>query len=142
VIHFRLCCGEQHHFDGWFRSNDDYEKQRKSDLIACPVCGSVQVEKALMTPALANKTLKEKDPVDLAREQEQNLWQQWQQFARHIRKNADYVGKDFAEQARKIHFGEVKKRAIYGEAKGQEIVTLLDDGIDIMPLPPLPEDQN
>jgi len=141
VIHFSLCCDHAHHFDGWFRSNEDYEKQRAAGLVSCPICGSTKVDKALMTPALATST---KKPTTAApdQERERDFWQKWQEITRHIRKNADYVGKDFAELARKIHFGEVKPRPIYGEAGAQEITRLTEEGIDILPLLPLPEDQN
>jgi len=144
VIHFNLCCAHNHRFDGWFRSNEDFEKQRESGLIACPICGATKVEKALMTPALVNQANQDKEDKvpSLTQGEERALWQQWRQFARQIRENADYVGKDFAEQARKIHFGEVKPRPIYGEAQRTEIVSLLEDGIEVVPLPPLPEKQN
>jgi len=141
VIHFSLCCDQHHRFDGWFRSNEDFEKQCQTGLVACPVCDSVRVEKALMTPALGRTSKKESAP-DLIADGQQALWQQVQEMARQIREQADYVGKDFAEQARKIHFGEVEPRAIYGEAQRAEVVSLLEDGVDIMPLPPLPEKQN
>jgi len=131
VIHFHLLCDQSHEFDGWFRSNEDFEKQQEGGLVSCPICSSTKVEKALMTPALTNK-----DRTDRV------LVQKWQEMARKIRERADYVGKDFSEQARKIHFGEVKPRAIYGEAEREEIVNLLEDGVEIMPLPPLPEEQN
>jgi len=137
VIHFNLCCAHAHRFDGWFRSNEDFEKQSKTGLVSCPICGSTEVEKALMTPAIAIG----KEP-ELLPESKREFWQRWQEVARKIRDNADDVGKDFAEQARKIHFGEVKPRAIYGEADKSEIVSLLEDGVEILPLPPLPEDQN
>jgi len=152
VIHFSLCCVHAHRFDGWFRSNEDYDKQCESGLVSCPICGSTEVDKALMTPALANKTRQEDSlnpvssldsaPLDSIEAKERALWQQWHEIARKIRANADYVGKGFPEEARKIHFGEVKPRAIYGEAKAAEITSLLEDGIEVMPLPPLPEKQN
>jgi len=131
VIHFNLCCTHGHRFDGWFCSNEDFEKQRANGLVTCPVCDSSQIEKALMTPALRNK-----DRQDLA------LMQRWQEVARKIREKSEYVGKNFADEARKIHFGEAKTRPIYGEARGEEIVGLLEDGVEVVPLPPLPEKQN
>jgi len=139
VIHFNLCCDHHHRFDGWFRSNEDYEKQHHAGLISCPICGSTKVDKALMTPALAQASKKDTAPTQ---DQEQAFWKKWHEMARRLRKNADYVGKDFAEQARKIHFGEVEPRSIYGEAQATEVTSLLEDGIEIMPLPPLPEDKN
>jgi len=141
VIHFSLCCDGQHHFDGWFRSNEDFEKQRISGLVCCPICGSTKVEKALMTPAIASADKQDTVP-SLVSEKEQKLRQYWQEMARKIRENADYVGKDFAAEARKIHLGEVEPRAIYGEAQAAEVTSLLEDGIEVMPLPPLPEKQN
>jgi len=141
MIHFTLCCDQAHRFDGWFRSNEDFDKQCKSGLVSCPVCGSTSVEKALMTPAIAHGD-KQELSAEPSPPTEKDFWRAWHEAARKIRETSDYVGQDFAETARKIHFGEVEPRAIYGEAERAEIVSLLDDGVDILPLPPLPEKQN
>ncbi|MGO4452038.1 DUF1178 family protein [Phyllobacterium sp. TAF24] len=137
MIRFSLHCEQDHEFEGWFRSNDDFDSQSKKLLVTCPVCGSHKVEKALMAPSVTTGRQKEKIAVTMSK-----MVNELKEVARKVRENADYVGADFAEEARKIHFGEADQRGIYGEASGDEVKSLLDDGIDIMPLPTFPEDHN
>ncbi|MBA8900327.1 DUF1178 family protein [Phyllobacterium sp. P30BS-XVII] len=137
MIRFSLHCEQDHEFEGWFRSNDDFDSQSKKHLVTCPVCGSHKVEKALMAPSVTTGRQKEKIAVTMSK-----MVNELKEVARKVRENADYVGADFAEEARKIHFGEADQRGIYGEASGDEVKSLLDDGIDIMPLPTFPEDHN
>ncbi|UGX86285.1 DUF1178 family protein [Phyllobacterium meliloti] len=137
MIRFSLHCEQDHEFEGWFRSNDDFDSQSKKHLVTCPVCGSHKVEKALMAPSVTTGRQKEKIAVTMS-----TMVNELKEVARKVRENADYVGADFAEEARKIHFGEADQRGIYGEASGDEVKSLLDDGIDIMPLPTFPEDHN
>jgi hypothetical protein len=137
MIRFSLHCAQDHEFEGWFRSNDDFDTQSKKHLVTCPVCGSHKVEKALMAPSVTTARQKEKMAVAMSK-----MVNELKDVARKVRENADYVGADFAEEARKIHFGEAEQRGIYGEASGDEVKSLLEDGVDIMPLPTFPEDHN
>lgn len=141
MIRFSLHCDNAHEFDGWFRNNDDFEKQNKTKLISCPVCGSASIAKTLMAPAVSTSRTRERIMMGVHGKQ-QDMLATVREIALNIRKKADYVGDNFAEEARKIHFGEVNARAIYGEASGQEVSELLEDGVDILPLPKLPEDKN
>lgn len=141
MIRFSLICDATHEFEAWFRSSDDYETQAKRGLVSCPVCHSQKVSKALMAPAVTTGRKREK--MALAADAEQKrIAAAMIELARKIRENADYVGDKFAEEARKIHFGETEQRGIYGEATLEEVNALVDEGVDLLPLPPLPEDRN
>ncbi|SFI83594.1 hypothetical protein SAMN04515648_1952 [Phyllobacterium sp. CL33Tsu] len=137
MIRFSLHCEHDHEFEGWFRSNDDFDSQVGKGLVACPACGSHSIGKALMAPSVTTGRQKEKIAVAMS-----NMVSELKEMTRKVRENADYVGSDFAEEARKIHFGEVEKRGIYGEASQEEVKSLLDDGVDVMPLPVFPEERN
>lgn len=141
MIRFSLTCEQSHDFEGWFRSNDDFDGQCKRGLVACPVCGSHKVEKALMAPAVASGRKREKIALAM-NEQQRAAMAQLKELSDKIRENADYVGDKFAEEARKIHFGETDPRGIYGEATPDEAKSLAEDGVAFMPIPVLPDDQN
>lgn len=141
MIRFCLSCDNDHAFDGWFRNGEDFETQRKRGLVACPVCHSVRVEKALMAPAVSTGRRKEKMALAMGEDQRKAL-AKLRALAEEARKSADYVGEKFAEEARKIHFGEVEPRGIYGEATAEEARDLLEDGVDFIPLPDFPDDRN
>lgn len=141
MIHFSLHCAADHEFEGWFRGNDDFEKQLERGLVSCPVCGSLQVGKALMAPAVSTARRKEKIAVGLG-EMQRKMVAEMREIGKKVRENADYVGDQFAEETRKMHFGETEARGIYGEASREDVVSLIDDGVEIMPLPSLPEDSN
>ncbi|CAM1639321.1 DUF1178 family protein [Bartonella apihabitans] len=141
MIRFSLHCDHAHEFDGWFRNNDDFLYQKKAGLIHCPVCDSNVIDKTLMAPAVS--TSKKHEQVGMGLNQEQKrIIEEMRKLTRQVRKNAEYVGDHFAEEARRIHFKEVKERPIYGEASSEEVSSLVDDGIPVMPLAPLPEDEN
>lgn len=195
MIRFSLRCKNEHSFEGWFAGNEDYEKQKRTGLILCPVCNTSAVGKSLMLPNIATARAKaerrgqrEKHelqgergnraansafsasasgsetgggdvsalPCPKSREEalqkllvlqkmqrrKLEVLHKLQDLARKMRENAENVGERFPEEARKIHFGEGKKRAIYGRAEAKEAQALLEDGIDILPLPRLPEDGN
>ena len=137
MIRFALHCDQSHEFEGWFRNNEDFEKQQSRKLVSCPVCGSHKVEKALMAPSVS--TGRQKEKISIAMNQ---MAKELREMTRKIRENSDYVGEKFAEEARKIHFGEADARGIYGEATVEEVKGLVEDGVDVMPLPVLPEDRN
>ncbi|WP_367717802.1 DUF1178 family protein [Nitratireductor sp. GISD-1A_MAKvit] len=141
MISFNLVCDQSHGFEAWFRNNADFDDQRSRMLVSCPHCGSTDVEKALMAPAVS--TGRKREQVALAQgDQQKQALAQLRELSKKVRENADYVGDRFAEEARKIHFGESDPRGIYGEASVEEAKSLIEDGVDFMPLPVLPEDQN
>lgn len=141
MIRFSLNCTSDHHFEAWFRNNDDFDLQLKSGFVTCPQCGSHEVQKALMAPSVT--TGRKKDQIALGMDQAQKkILGEIQELARKVRENADYVGDKFAEEARKIHYGETETRGIYGEATADDVTSLVEEGIEIMPLPALPEDKN
>jgi hypothetical protein len=141
VIRFSLACERAHTFEAWFRNSEDYDSQRDRELVECPHCGSKRVEKALMAPAVSTSRRKEKVALAMNQAQKQAM-RQLKELSEKMRENADYVGDKFAEEARKIHFGEAEQRGIYGEATRDEVRALADDGVDFLPIPVLPDDQN
>ncbi|MBS3648060.1 DUF1178 family protein [Pseudaminobacter sp. 19-2017] len=141
MIRFSLNCEQGHEFDAWFRSSDDYETQRKRGFVECPECGSSKVDKALMAPAVSTTRKKEKIALALGEAQRQAM-AQLKTLTEKMRENADYVGDKFAEEARKIHFGEKEARGIYGEATPEEARGLVEDGVEFMPIPVFPDEHN
>ncbi|HRP79483.1 MAG TPA: DUF1178 family protein [Aquamicrobium sp.] len=141
MIRFSLCCDNDHSFDGWFRNGEDFSAQQARGLVSCPVCQSVKVEKALMAPAVSTGRKQDKMALAMGEEQRKAL-AKLKAMAEEAKKNADYVGDKFAEEARKIHFGEVEPRGIYGEASAEEARGLVEDGVEFVPLPTFPDDVN
>ena len=141
MIRFSLCCEHGHGFDGWFRGNDDFDVQNGRGLVSCPACGSTSVSKALMAPAVSTGRKKEKIALAVSAEQKAAM-AKLREMARTAIANSEDVGERFAEEARKIHYGEVESRAIRGEAEADDIVELLEEGVPVMPIPILPDDKN
>ncbi|PWJ93370.1 MULTISPECIES: DUF1178 family protein [Mesorhizobium] len=141
MIRFALICEHEHEFEGWFRSNDDFDTQKKRGFVDCPTCGSHKVQKALMAPAVSTARKQETIALAMGEAQKQAL-AQLKAMAEKVRENADYVGDKFAEEARKIHFGETDPRGIYGEATLEEAKSLAEDGVEFMPIPVFPDDRN
>ncbi|MBM2713446.1 DUF1178 family protein [Mesorhizobium caraganae] len=141
MIRFALICEHEHEFEGWFRSNDDFDTQKKRGFVDCPSCGSHKVQKALMAPAVSTARKQETIALAMGEAQKQAL-AQLKAMAEKVRENADYVGDKFAEEARKIHFGESDPRGIYGEATLDEAKSLAEDGIEFMPIPSFPDERN
>ncbi|MBC8716529.1 DUF1178 family protein [Ochrobactrum sp. Marseille-Q0166] len=141
MIRFSLHCDHGHEFEGWFRDNADFDRQSERKLVTCPACNSAQVQKSLMAPAVSTSRSKEQVAIAMSEAQKQML-EQMRELSRKVRENADYVGDQFAEEARKIHFGETEARGIYGEASKEDVHSLIEDGVDVMPLPVFPEDKN
>ena len=136
MILFQLKCEHDHEFEGWFKDGATYEAQAANGDLVCPVCGTSNVGKALMAPRLRTSRQKE----DAAEKQRQKLVAEATQAAiaelrKQVESNCENVGKKFAEEARKIHYGETDKRGIYGEASLKETAELVDEGIDVMALP-------
>jgi hypothetical protein len=149
VIRYDLHCEAGHGFESWFRSSGDYDVQRKRKLVECPVCGSHQVEKQIMAPRLKrtdkaprSKPSEDKAPVAMMSPEEAEFRQKLRELKDHVTKNAENVGEEFPELARKMHNEEIERRSIYGEASADEVKSLLDDEVDIHPLPILPDDRN
>ena len=141
MIRFSLRCEHDHEFEAWFRSNDDFDTQKKRGFVECPSCGSAKVDKALMAPAVSTGRSREKIALAMGEAQKQAM-AQLKALSEKMRENADYVGDKFAEEARKIHFGEIDARGIYGEATPDEAKALADDGVEFLPIPVFPDDRN
>jgi hypothetical protein len=131
MILFDLRCKDGHAFEAWFRDSVAYDDQAAAGDLACPVCGSADVSKALMAPAVNSRP-----KIDAGQTAE--LMRVWRGVQNHIEKNFDHVGPKFAEEARKMHHGETAKRSIYGEATKVEAKELRDEGIDVNQIPWLP----
>ncbi len=179
MIHFALRCRPAGHgFDGWFRSNADFDRQAEAGFVECPVCGTSDVAKALMRPAIASAdperrgearaqaaaetageghgtasagpaasapTAAPPAPQTLANlsashPEVARAFAALQEISRKVRAEADYVGTKFAEEARRIHYGETEARQIYGEASKKDVEGLEEEGITALMLMPLPED--
>ncbi|MEP4106197.1 MAG: DUF1178 family protein [Nitratireductor sp.] len=141
MIRFSLHCDTGHDFEAWFRGNDDYDAQAARHLVACPHCGSTKVEKTLMAPAVSTGRRREKLALAANAEQKKAM-AKLKELAHKMRENADYVGDKFAEEARKIHFGETEARGIYGEATAEEAKGLVEGGVEFIPIPDFPDDKN
>ena len=131
MIVYSLACDKQHHFEGWFASSAAYDEQAATGKLVCPVCDSSKVEKAPMAPSVSGTK-----KTTLKAEELKKMRQFVTGVRKYVQENADYVGKDFAEEARKIHYGETEERHIYGEASLTEAKELVEEGIDIAALPP------
>ena len=162
MIRYALRCENDHSFESWFQDSSAYDIQVKRKLVSCPVCDSVKIEKAIMAPRIVGKKGRERAepaapapaPAPAASEaatpgstplvmaQERELRAKLKELRDHIVKNADNVGERFPNEARKMHYGEIEHRPIYGEASPEEAKSLIDEGVEVSPLPVLPEDRN
>jgi hypothetical protein len=164
MIHYQLRCADNHEFDGWFKDSGNFERQAKRGLIACPVCANTAVDRALMAPRLARKNRAASPVIDHDTQAESHAETHSEtpteapappplaaggvlpdqvravltKLRAEVEKNCDYVGRDFATLARKIHNGEAEPRGIYGETTDDEAESLAEDGIDIARIPWLP----
>ena len=152
MIRYALACDNGHTFESWFQNSAAYDKQVKRGLIGCPACGSTKVEKALMTPGLSGTRKRGTRapapshdvpaPVAMMSPPEREFRKKLKELREHLTKNADYVGPKFPEEARKMHYGEIEHRSIYGEASPQDAKDLHEEGIEFHPLPVLPDERN
>ena len=156
MIHYNLRCARGHAFESWFQSSSAYESQEKRKLVNCPVCGSAEVERAIMAPQIVSKKGREvtgaapapatevappaSTPLLMAQERE--LRTKLKELRDHIVKSADNVGERFPVEARKMHYGDIEHRPIYGEASPDEARALIEEGVEVTPLPVLPDDRN
>ena len=141
MIHYSLVCDKSHRFDGWFSNAAAYDSQKGRGLVICPICLTTSVDKALMAPAIG-RAGSDKVSLSIGHPQHTQLREAMLALRNKVTSEADYVGDKFAEQARKIHFKEVDAHGIYGEATREEVAALVEDGVDFMPLPSIPEEHN
>ena len=139
MIRYDLTCREGHTFDSWFQSAEAFDALQAAGHLNCAICGATGVEKRIMAPAVrparkAGEKPKLKEPAS-------DLEAAMAEMRRQIEENSDYVGMNFAAEARRMHDGEIDERAIYGEAKAEDARALLEDGIPVAPLPFLPKRQ-
>lgn len=152
MIRYNLVCEAAHGFECWFPSSDSYETQVARGLVTCPNCGSAAVTKAVMAPRVARKDRQPaptvpvapaaEAPVRMISEPERQLREAIKALHAHVAAHSEHVGTRFAEEARKIHYGESEGRSIHGEASLDEARALIEEGIDVAPLPSLPEGRN
>lgn len=147
MIKYALACEQAHEFESWFPSSEAFETQRKRGFVTCPFCNSSKVDKQIMAPSIARTdkapaAQPEAQPVAVLSDQERELRAALRALREHVMKNAENVGKDFVEEARKMHYGEAEERSIYGEADPAEARALLEEGIDVLPIPVVPDDRN
>lgn len=138
MIRYALACDAGHEFEGWFGGSEDYESQSARGLVTCPACGSPQVRKQIMAPAVVTTKGREAKPPGPSREV---MMEMVSQVRRHVEDNFDYVGDAFAREARAIHEGRSEARGIYGEATPGEARALVEDGVPVAPLPQAPPDR-
>lgn len=156
MIKYQLVCEEDHEFEGWFGDSAAFESQQESGLLTCPYCGSAEVRRALMAPNLASpKTRKFTPPPEAsnvpappnaaalpeaAARRMHSLMSEMRALQSKIKDECRDVGDEFAEEARKIHYGEVEPEGIYGKATEEERQALDDEGIAVMDIPWLSKD--
>ena len=155
MIHYQLRCGEDHLFDGWFKSSDAFDRQAGMGLVECPSCGSTKVNRALMAPSLAKRRGDEAKPgptleadgkpsaaptppVAAGAGAPDMLRAVLQRLRAEVERNCEDVGADFAQEARRIHRGESEHRGIYGEATPEQAEALADEGIEVARIPWVP----
>jgi hypothetical protein len=141
-----MACAKGHEFEGWFKDSAAYDSQESGGTLACPMCGDAHVRKAIMAPSVKTSVTKAKGNAmpasPLSPADSQKLQQFVAGYRKFIKDNADYVGPRFPEEARKIHYGETEERHIYGESSIAEARELIEEGIEIAPVPPDPGDLN
>lgn len=151
MIRYQLVCAAGHGFDGWFRSSVDFDDQAERGLLSCPACGSGEMRKALMAPAVttssdvrtsAVEAASPVEPVALVSEKDKALRTMLRELREHVTRNSEDVGDRFPEVARQIHAEEIEPRSVYGKATFEEAKALADEGVPIHPLPRFPDDGN
>ena len=148
MIHYALRCAEDHHFEGWFNDSESFESQERRGLLECPVCGDKSVSRALMAPALPKPrqdvavlpapAKPQKAPGKAGAELPAQMIALLQRMRAEVEKHCDYVGEEFADEARRIHNGEADPRGIYGETTPEQAEALLEDGIEVTRIPWVP----
>lgn len=172
MIRYALACDDGHEFESWFPSSASYDAQAAGGFVSCPVCGSAGVEKRIMAPSLGRKGASAKgasakeaqvgellsapnesgpapalpvpapQPMALMSERDMAIRAMMRAVREHVTKTADYVGPTFADEARKMHYGDIEHRSIYGESTPDYTRALIEEGIEIHPLPMMPDERN
>jgi hypothetical protein len=164
MIRYALICERGHQFESWFQDSSTFDKQVRRGLVSCPQCSSAKVQKAIMAPRLSATAKKQPAPIQPSAEasakateapatpapapvammspQEREFRAKLKELRDHLTKNADNVGARFPEEARKMHYGEIEHRSIYGVATPDEAKELSDEGVEFHPLPVLPDERN
>ena len=139
MIRYDLKCPKGHEFDGWYQSADAFDRLSKAGHVTCTICGAADVEKRIMAPAVRPARMAGEKPK--LKEPKNDVEAAFAELRAQIEANSDYVGLNFAAEARAMHEGKIDERSIYGEAKPDEARALLEDGIPVAPLPFLPKRQ-
>lgn len=164
MIRYTLVCDDGHDFESWFPSSESYDAQAARGFVTCPLCGSSRVTKGMMAPAVARTDrgrarptpgaepaaaeapealpVPAPQPLPLLAEPEQRIRALMRAVREHVTRTADDVGTAFPEEARRMHYGETPARPIYGEATRDEARALVEEGIEVAPLPPAAEDRH
>jgi hypothetical protein len=158
MIRYALACDKGHDFESWFRDSAAYDAQARRGLVTCPFCGSAKVDKQIMAPSVGRMDKapaaaaperppelampSAPQPMTLLSQPERELRAMVKALREHVTRTADYVGKEFADEARKMHYGEIERRSIYGEAKAADAKALIEEGIEVHPLPVVPDERN
>lgn len=142
MIKYSLSCDNAHTFEGWFSTSEDFDRQVASGFLTCPVCHSASISKTLMAPSVSTARKKEEKRQIAMNAARQEAMAKLKEAVAEIKANSEDVGEKFPEEARKIHYGEADARGIIGQASFGEVKDLLDEGINVAPLPVLPDDVN
>ena len=141
MIQYSLQCAQGHRYDAWFKNAVAFDEQQARGIVRCAVCDDAGVEKALMAPAVS-RTDGERMSLSSGDPDAKKFLEMLRAYRQKVVSEAENVGNKFAEEARKIHFEEAEARGIYGQATKDEVIALVEDGIEFMPLPDLPEEHN
>ena len=131
MIKYSLECNQSHTFDAWFSDSLNFEKQNKKNQISCPNCSSLKIKKSIMAPSIPSKNYKS----DLLNEKKDKVEVILSKVRKHVEDNFDYVGDKFADEARSMHYGEKEEREIYGETTIEDAVDLIEEGVNVKPMP-------
>jgi hypothetical protein len=142
VIAYNLACRKGHEFEGWFANSAAFDSQEAEGVLSCPFCGDGGIRKAIMAPSVKESATKAKGRDDAAAAPKDERRHYVANMRKFVEDNAENVGRQFPEEVRKIHYGEVEPRHIYGESTLAEARELIEEGIDIMPLPSDPDELN
>lgn len=148
MIRYALCCEGGHEFESWFRDSRAFDEQTAGGLLVCPVCGSGAIRKQIMAPSVAvHHVPAQTRPMAMIGNTEtggkdREIRAMLRVFRQHLEANAENVGAEFADEARKIHYGETNERAIYGVASPDDAKALNDEGIEVLPIPLVPDEMN
>lgn len=166
MIRYALACERGHEFESWFPSSAAYDEQVERSLVGCPICGSTSISKQLMRPSITRRDLgrqpaipdspedtsaqvpavvassEASPPVALLSEREKQLRAMLREIREHVTKNAENVGDRFVDEARRMHYGETEHRSIYGEATIDDAKALIEEGVEVQPLPVIADDRN